>query len=417
VDTAFPRKDDRNVIQFDMTQGRTRNVLALMKVRVILNRKAEKIPEPFAIIPALNLNECAIATDIIEKHKTMLLRQGLWGKISLGFRPDGKVEVLNFDPFQISILKPENYATYREEFTTAAWRDLLISAMGYNPEHPEYSDRAKTWLIARLLPMVEMNFHLMELAPKGTGKSFIFENISSKVKLVSGGKVTPAQLFIHGSTKEVGLLGRHDVLVLDEVQSLTFDNPDEIIGVLKTYLASGRYNRGGHGEIASDCSLVMLANIELTEDFRPRNEQYLIGDLPEFFSETAFLDRFAGIIPGWHIPKFKNEMTAQQFSLKMDYFGEMLLLLRRDGRFFKYAQDHTSFKQATVRDQNAILKAASGFLKLLYPHLKLTLEDYERDCLKPACQLRQYIRNNLYYLDAEYKSYGREIQVEAEEAF
>ncbi|MDB9494649.1 BREX system Lon protease-like protein BrxL [Spirulina major CS-329] len=412
VQKAFPRKDERNEIHFDLTQGRTVKVIALMQVRVKLNSKAEKIPEPLAIIPALNLTECAIPTEIIEQHK-MLLRQGIWGAISLGCRPDGQIEILHFDPFQISILNPQNYFNYRQQFTTPAWRDLLISAMGYNSEHPYYTDEAKIWLMARLLPIVEANFHIMELAPKGTGKSFVFENISSKVKLVSGGKVTAAQLFIDGRTKEVGLLGRHDVLVLDEVQSLTFDNPDEIIGVLKNYLASGRYNRSGFGEISSDCSLVMLANIELTENFKPRNENYLVGDLPDFFSETAFLDRFIGIIPGWYIPKFKNEMASHQFSLKMDYFGEILLSLRYDNRFLNYAKEHTAFKTATVRDENAVLKSASGFLKLLYPHLELTLEDYERDCLKPACQLRQYIRNNLYYLDDEYRAAGRELDAEA----
>jgi ATP-dependent Lon protease len=287
--------------------------------------------------------------------------------------------------------------------------------MGYNPEHPEYTYEAKTWVLARLLPLVEANYHVMELAPKGTGKSYVFENISSKVALVSGGKVTPSQLFINGRTKEVGLLGRHDVVVLDEVQSLTFEDPDEVIGPLKNYLASGRYNRSGFQDIASDCSLVMLANIELDAYLRPRNPDYLVVDLPKFFGETAFLDRFAGIIPGWEIPKFKREMAASTVGLKMDFFGEALLSLRRDNRYAAYAQQHTKFDQtATVRDQNAILKSASGFLKILYPHLELTLTDYERDCLKPACQLRQAIRNSEYYLDDEFRQFGRDILVEVQ---
>jgi ATP-dependent Lon protease len=413
VKKAFPRKDDRNEILFNLTQGEVQKLIALMQVRVKLEQGNQMIPEPFARIPVLNLTECSVSTSLIERNK-MLLRQGVWGKISLFMRPDGTVEVMDFDPFQCSQVDLQAYADCRAKFTTQQWRDLLFCSIGFNPEHTNYNENAKTWILARLLPLVESNFHIMELAPKGTGKSFVFENISSKIALISGGKVTAAQLFINGKTKEVGLLGRHDVVVLDEVQSLTFDNPDEMIGPLKNYLASGRYNRSGFADVSSDCSLVMLANIELDEQLRPRHEANLIADLPKFFSETAFLDRFAGIIPGWEIPKFKRDMAASQVGLKMDFFGEALLSLRQDNRFISYAQQHTQFdKNTTVRDQNALLKSASGFLKILYPHLDLTIMDYQRDCLEPACKLRQAIRNSLYYLDDEFRQLGRELYVEA----
>ena len=412
VKQAFPRKDDRNEIIFDLTQGEVRKLIALMQVRIKLEQGGRVIPEPFAQIPVLNLTECSIATEIVERYK-MLLRQGVWGKISLAMLPENKVEVIGFEPFQYSQVNLPAYADCRAKFNTQEWRDLLFCSMGFNPQHPNYNQEAKTWILSRLLPLVESNYHIIELAPKGTGKSFVFENISSKVSLISGGKVTPAQLFINGKTKEVGLLGRHDVLVLDEVQSLTFDNPDEVIGPLKNYLASGRYNRSGFADISSDCGLVMLANIELDEQLRPRHEDNLITNLPKFFAETALLDRLAGIIPGWEIPKFQREMIASQVGLKMDFFGEALLSLRQDNRFMSYVQQHTQFdKNATVRDQNAILKSASGFLKILYPHLELTLMDYQRDCLEPARRLRQAIRNSLYYLDDEFKQLGREIYVE-----
>ncbi len=412
VKKAFPRKDDRNEIIFDLTQGEVRKLIALMQVRIKLEQGGKVIPEPLAQIPVLNLTECSIATEIIERYK-LLLRQGIWGKISLAMLSNGKLEVMGFEPFQCSQVNLQSYADCRAKFNTQEWRDLLFCSMGFNPQHPNYHLEAKTWILARLLPLVESNYYVMELAPKGTGKSFVYENISSKVTLISGGKVTPAQLFINGKTKEVGLLGRHDVVVLDEVQSLTFDNPDEAIGPLKNYLASGRYNRSGFADISSDCGLVMLANIELDEELRPRNEENLIANLPHFFAESALIDRFAGIIPGWEIPKFQREMTASQIGLKMDFFGEALLSLRQDNRFTSYVQQHTQFdKNVTVRDQNAILKSASGFLKILYPHLELTLMDYQGDCLEPARRLRQAIRNSLYFLDDEFRQLGREIYVE-----
>jgi ATP-dependent Lon protease len=412
IKKAFPRKDDRNEIIFDLTQGEIRKLIALMQVRIKLEQGGKTIPEPLAQIPALNLTECGIATALVERYK-ILLRQGIWGKISLGMLPEGQVEVMDFEPFQCSQVDLQGYAECRSKFNTQQWRDLIFCSMGFNPQHPSYDQEAKTWILARLLSLVEANYHVIELAPKGTGKSFFFENISSKVSLISGGKVTPAQLFINGRTKEVGLLGRHEVVVLDEVQSLNFDNPEEVIGPLKNYLASGRYNRSGFADISSDCGLVMLANIELDEQLQPRNEDNLIANLPKFFAETALLDRLSGIIPGWKIPKFHRDMVAFQVGLKMDFFGEALLSLRHDNRFMSYVQQHTHFeKNVTIRDQNAILKSASGFLKILYPHLELTLMDYERDCLEPACKLRQAIRSSLYYLDDEFKQLGREIYVE-----
>lgn len=412
IKKAFPRKDDRNEIIFDLTQGKIRKLIALMQVRIKLEQGGRVIPEPLAQIPVLNLTECSIATDIVERYK-ILLRQGIWGKITLAMLPDGKVEVMDFEPFQCSQVDLQGYGECRAKFNTQQWRDLIFCSMGFNPQHLSYQQEAKTWILARLLPLVEANYHVIELAPKGTGKSFFFENISSKVSLISGGKVTPAQLFINGRTKEVGLLGRHEVVVLDEVQSLTFDNPEEMIGPLKNYLPSGRYNRSGFADISSDCGLVMLANIELDEQLEPRNEDNLIANLPNFFAETALLDRLSGIITGWKIPKFQKEMIASQVGLKMDFFGEVLLSLRQDNRFRFYVEQHTKFaKNVTIRDQNAILKSASGFLKILYPHLELTLMDYERDCLEPACKLRQAIRNSLYHLDDEFRQFGREIYVE-----
>ena len=413
VSKAFPRKDDRHVLNFKLTQGEILKIIALMQVRVRLENKGDRIPEPVATIPSLNIEECRIGVDLVERYEN-LLRQGLWGKISLSMQSDGIVEVIDFDPFQCSDINLTEYAKARSQFNTNQWRDLMFCSMGFNPENAGYSTNAKTWVLARLLPLVESNYHIMELAPKGTGKSFIFENISNKVSLISGGKVTPARLFINGKNKEIGLLGRHDVVVLDEVQSLSFDNPEELIGTLKNYLASGRYNRAGFGEVASDCSLVMLANIDLDRQLRPRNPFDLLQDLPEFLRETALLDRFAGILPGWEIPKFRSEAIATQIGLKTDFFGEALLALRRDNRFASYVNQHTSFdRNTTIRDQQAIQRSASGFLKILYPHLELTPMDYQRDCLEPAIRLRQIVRDQLYHLDDEFKQNGTTIYAEA----
>ncbi len=418
ISKAFPRKDDKEEIKYILSQQTEHKLIALLQARIPLEKATDEIPDPIAIIPVLNLSECNINTDIID-HNPMLFRQGLWGKITLNYDRNNRgkynVNVANFDPFQCSKVDIKYYAQCRHQFSIQQWRDLMFASMGFNPEHSAYNDESKTWILSRLLPLVETNYHLMELAPKGTGKSFVYENINSKVSVVSGGKITAPQLFINGKTKQIGLLGIYDVVVLDEVQSLTFDNPDEIIGPLKTYLANGRYNRAGFADIASDCSLVLLANIELDAYQRPKNEDNLIKNLPPFFSETALLDRFMGIIPGWKIPKFQLDMTANQIGLKMDFFGEALLALRQDTSFYQYAQQHTKFiSTVSVRDQNAILKTVSGFLKILYPHLSLTKEEYLYNCLKPARILRQQIHSLLFNLDDEFKQYEKEIIVDVQ---
>lgn len=413
---AFPRKDDKEVIKYQVQQGESKKLIALLKVRVPLEKPSEEKQIPIASIPILNLYECDIESHIVEKYP-LLLGRGLWGKITLNYIINNKgkynVNVCDFDPFQSSKIDTKEYGKCREKFTFEQWRDLLLSSMGLNPEDSAYNDQSKIWILSRLLPLVESNYHVMELAPKGTGKSFFYENVNSKVTVVSGGKITAPRLFFNGKTGEIGLLGTYDVAVLDEVQSLTFDNPDEIIGPLKTYLANGRYNRSGFADISSDCSLVLLANIELDAYQRPKNEDNLIKNLPKFFSETALLDRFMGIIPGWKIPKFQLSMRATQIGLKTDFFGEVLFSLRKDNRFYHYAQSHTKFiSNVSGRDQNYILKSASGFLKIFYPSLNLTEEEYLFNCLKPARFLRQQIHSLLYNLDDEYKQYEKEIIVD-----
>lgn len=206
VQKALPRKDDKEVINFRLAQGEIVKLIVQMHVRVHLEQSRGEVPEPVAKIPLLGYEDCFIPVDFVEKNYS-LLRQGVWGKITLRIKSTGKIEVVAFDPFQCSDVDLDAYGQCRADVGDAEqWRDLMVCSMGFNAQHPSYTREAKTWILSRLLPIVVQNFHCMELAPKGTGKSFFFENISNKISIVSGGKVTPARLFIDGRTKEVGLL-------------------------------------------------------------------------------------------------------------------------------------------------------------------------------------------------------------------
>jgi ATP-dependent Lon protease len=282
-------------------------------------------------------------------------------------------------------------------------------SMGYDPTF--FSEEEQIYTLCRLLPLVQKSMHLIELAPKGTGKSYFFENISSRVRLVSGGNVSPAVLFVNNTSGQWGLLARYKVVVLDEVQTLKFEKPDEIVGGLKGFLANARLTRGGLHESSSDCSLVMLANILLDSHQKPVLSP-LVKELPEFLQETAFLDRLRGIIPGWKTKKLGPESFAKNVGMKADFFGDALLSFRDDLEIDQFCSRRIRIAGKNKRNSDAIQSIASGMMKLLFPHGEVTDEDFNHYCLRPAVELRQLVWDQLQMLDAEYRQSDGKIQYE-----
>jgi ATP-dependent Lon protease len=268
-------------------------------------------------------------------------------------------------------------------------------------------------LLCRLLPLVQKNMHLMELAPKGTGKSYVYENVSPRVRLISGGNVSPAVLFVNNMSGQWGLLARFAVVVLDEVQTLKFEKPEEIIGGLKGFLANGRLTRGGLHETASDCGLVMLANIALDSHQRPILDP-LVKELPGFLQETAFLDRIRGLIPGWRVRKLSSDCFARSIGLKSDFFGDALLALRDDLEADQYCARRIRLSGAKVfkRNEDAVTAISSGLMKILFPHGQISDSELNLYCVRYAKMLRQNIWDQLQMLDAEYRQYEHEIRYE-----
>ncbi|WP_322508500.1 BREX system Lon protease-like protein BrxL, partial [Anaerolinea sp.] len=225
--------------------------------------------------------------------------------------------------------------------------------------------------------------------------------------------VSPAVLFVNNATGQWGLLARYAVVVLDEVQTLKFERPQEIVGGLKGFLANGRLTRGGLYETASPCSLVMLANILLDHQQQPINDP-LVKELPEFLQETAFIDRLRGILPGWKIRKLGSDSFAQGMGLKSDFFGDALLALREDVMANEYVSRNLSLRGRKLykRNEDAVRLIASGLMKLQFPHGEITPEEFEMYCVRPAVELRQLVWSQLYQLDSEYRQYDEEIGYE-----
>jgi len=399
-----PGPEEAKIIQNRLINGETIKVLTSLEVAIELTRKHQ---DRAGQLKLLQITDAYLADGIVEKYPD-LLKQGMWGVVELVGTPEG-VSIETFRPMQATV-DIRLFKQKRHEFSLREWMFLLVTSMGYDPTH--FSEEEQLYLLCRLLPLVQKSMHLVELAPKGTGKSYFFENISSKVRLVSGGNVSPAVLFVNNASGQWGLLARYKVVVLDEVQTLKFEKPEEIVGGLKGFLANSKLTRGGLHEASSDCSLVMLANILLDSQQQPIVSP-LVKELPAFLQETAFLDRIKGIIPGWKTRKLSGDSFAKSTGLKADFFGDVLLKFRDDLEIDKYCSRRIKLVgRKYKRNEDAVQMIASGLMKILFPHGEVSPDDFDHYCVRPAKELRQLIWNQLYVLDAEYRQFGEEIQYE-----
>jgi ATP-dependent Lon protease len=403
----IPTPDDTNIIKHRLISGETIKALTVVQVEVELTRKKQ---ERFAKMSLLGIGDAYINDGLIDEYPD-LLKQGMWGVVEI-LNTQGGVVLSSFKPMQASV-NLKVFKDARRQFTLPEWRALMLTSMGYNPA--TFTEDEHLLLLCRLLPLVQKNMHLMELAPKGTGKSYIYENINPRVRLISGGNVSPAVLFVNNQSGQWGLLARYGVVVLDEVQTLKFEKPEEIVGGLKGFLANNKLTRGGLYETASDCSLVLLANILLDNQQQPVMDP-LVQELPAFLQETAFLDRIRGMIPGWKIRKLSGDCFARGVGLKSDFFGDALMKLRDDLEFDQLASRKVQLtgKRVYKRNEDAVRSIASGLMKILFPHGELTDGEFDYYCVRPARLLRQYIWDQLQSLDGEYRQYESEILYELE---
>ena len=396
----LPTRDQKEKLKAQLQNGETLTVLDQFSVSVDLQKN-----EYHLAIPSLDERKAGVERHITESFP-LLLGAGVWGVGKLqyyppdGVRKAGQIWMVDFRPMQNARLDLDLYCEYRAQFALDEWRDLLIASMGYNPE--AYNVTQQMHMLTRLIPLVQERTNMIELAPKGTGKSFVFLNLSRYARLVSGGKVTAAALFYNNASRQAGLLSHYDLVIFDEAQSISFDNPGEIIGVLKDYLESGSFARGGTQKLESSAGLMMLANIPLDEYRRPRHAN-LFAELPPFLSETAFIDRIHGILPGWELPRIEESFVGRGIGFKADYFGDVLHHLRTRAGYEQIVQQHSTITGTNDRrDITAISRLAAGYCKLLFPHGMFSDEDFVEYCLKPAIQLRQRVRDQLSILDPEY---------------
>lgn len=367
----------------------------------------------------IKLREGIIPEFTYNKHQGELVDGEKWGIVKLCLLPDmdGKknhVQMVDYKPFKpYSSVDIEYLAEARRHFTTSEWMDLLLSAMEYDPDGFR-NETQKIEFLTRLLIFAEPRLNVIELAPKGTGKSYVFGNLSKYGWLVSGGKVTRAKLFYDKQKQQNGIIKNHDFTVFDEIQTIVFQEPSEIQAALKSYLESGKTTIDNN-EFTSECGLMLMGNIPLTADHRPVSPFYF-ESLPENFRESALLDRFHCFIEGWFLPRIDQSMIFRGWTINVEYFSEILHTMRTNNTYGLLFDQLVRFVgRADVRDSKAIKRIATGYMKILFPHWRsideVDREDFERYCLNPAIHRRGIIKEQCHNIDAEFKTAMPEVEI------
>jgi len=394
----LPSKSEKQLVKHRLGQGEMMTILDSIQVRVNLTGQRKYLAE----IPCLDEVSAGISEEVVNANETLLLG-ATWGAARLIHdEENGGISIVDFKPMQSGAVSLREYQRCRQQFTTREWLDLIIQSIGYNPQ--TYSEDEKIWMLCRLIPLVQNRINMMELAPPGSGKSFLFNNISRHVWLTSA-QITPAVLFYNRQRKTPGLLTKFDLLVLDEAQSIRFSDPAEIEAQLKGYLEQGVYARGDI-QATAECGLMLLANIDLSPSkdkymngqaaLTPRKPDY-IRKLPGMFQQSPLLDRFHGIIPGWKIPPFDSEQQAVGWGLKSDYFAAICHELRRASGIAQKVRPRLGISSGYKRDRTAIERMACALAKLLL--LDVDDPDFERFVVRPAMELRRLVRTQLNQVD------------------
>ncbi len=394
---------DDKTIKKEIWEGEDKKILARLLVEPDIKKDILKFAIPDI---GIKFNETRIEKYVAKKHKE--LKSGeIWGVVTLTYNNTEKekfIELVDFKSFSPYKVDLDYFKEARKNFTTEEWIDLSIRAMEYNPNGFSSIGQKITFL-SRLLVFVEPRINLIELAPKGTGKSYIFGNLSKYGWLISGGVVTRAKLLYDVSKQLPGVIVNYDYVAMDEIQTITLKDENEIAGGLKSFLESGKFSIANVRQ-TSNAGFIILGNIPLDEDGTPIVKNYF-EPLPDVFKESAFLDRFHGFIQGWEMPRMNQSMILQGYTLNVEYFSEVLHLLRDDSSYAPIVDSILNIpSHADTRDVNAIKRLTTGYLKLLFPHVKsiddIDLDEFKLFCFDEAYKKRATIRKQIHQIDREF---------------
>ena len=348
--------------------------------------------------------EALVDWSVISSHKKHLLNSnGVWGEILIAYQC-GVVQLVSFKPLCPYTADLKRFQENRKKFTTEEWIDILLSGLNFNPDG--FSEEAKLTLLQRFLPFVEKRLNQIELAIKGSAKSYCYSQLSPYNWLTSG-TITRATAFYNATTKKTGYFSQYDNVIWDEVQTIKCNNPEEMNGTLKPYLESGEIRIGNYCGM-SDAGLTLVGNIPVNEmSLEEHNMFNTIGC--KMFKESAFIDRFSGIIEGWKIGRFTEDRKYEGWGLSANYLTEIFHLMR-DEFYYRAIIDEMLYTEGNCDTRNfeAVKKNAAAFLKLLFPHItssdEIDIVEFRKYCLEPAIRMRWGVLCQLRFLDAEYEN-------------
>lgn len=409
VSRYIPRREDWESLKSEMiNEGQRVRFLAKVQVTIDVQSGKGLFQLPDFGFPRSKY-EALVDQKLLRAKKDELLGSyETWGVVELEWVPEGlnkkkgsvvMVDFSSFRPYRVDL---DFYRDARKEFSLEEWINVLLMAVDYHPAG-FLDEKQKLTFLGRLLPFVAQRVNLIELAPKGTGKSYVFSQISKYGWLVSGGSISRARLLYDMNRRELGLVSRYDYVALDEIQTISFPNEEEIVGALKNYLESGEF-RVGDQQGTGEAGLVLLGNISV-ESMGVNTPMF--KELPLVFQESALIDRFHGFIEGWNIPRMRENLRAEGWALNTEYFSEVVHSIRDDIRYANVVDELILISgNGDTRDTKAIKRLATSWLKLLFPHVvkpeDMNTEEFERYCLNIARQMRGVIRKQLHLMDSEY---------------
>lgn len=390
----YVHREEANLIQSKIREKGRYQVID--KVQVALNEKTDQYEATFE---NLGIGRVIVDPETVRKNPKLFVT-GIWCLCMLVYAYSGERDEVPWRlhrlvPVQMSHDDREHYLTVREQFTAQEWIDLLMQSVGFNPAL--FSDRAKLLHLVRMIPFVERNYNLIELGPKGTGKSHIYSEFSPHGMLISGGEVTVAKLFVNNTTGRPGLVGFWDVVAFDEFAGRAKKAGKDLVDIMKNYMANKSFSRGVN-VMQAEASMVFVGNTSHNVPYMLKNSD-LFEELPAQYHDPAFLDRIHYYLPGWEFEQIRSEMFTHGYGFVVDYLAEILHNQRDVDYGAAFERYFTLSPTLSTRDRDAVRKTFSGLMKLIYPSGNATPEEME-PLLRCAIEGRKRVKDQLCRIDS-----------------
>ncbi len=368
------------------------------QISVSLNEKTDSYE---AVFENLGIKKVSVDSTTVKAHPKLLVT-GVWciADVQYEFTEEARTSpwiLESIKPIQIAKVDYEQYRDVRRAFTTDEWIDLLMQSIGFRPE--VFGRRSKLLQLLRLIPFVERNYNLIELGPKGTGKSHVYSEFSPHGQLISGGEVTIPKLFVNNSNGRIGLVGYWDVVAFDEFAGREKTANKALVDIMKNYMANKTFSRGVN-PMGAEASFSFVGNTDHNVPYMLKNSD-LFEALPSQFHDSAFIDRLHAYLPGWEIDVIRGEMFTKGYGFIVDYLAEILRHLRSEDFSNRVHQYFKVSEKISERDRTAISKTMSGLLKLIFPDGSQTEAEVE-ELLRLAMESRKRVKDQLARIDSTY---------------